>query len=169
MEAYVKYFHRNPNHITGIPNKRVQKNGEALEFLVGLGFWSGEWSAQRTTSQSFKQWEENFAQHWATFVRFWDWLGLNSRSLRVPTFNLWYQRFHCTNEMPEYKINSFMHSLENKNHHYCLSEKKWQSGLSLCCEARGGSTLLKFLNNNLALICIHFCWLNFFSVHRRFF
>jgi hypothetical protein len=49
------------------------------------------------------------------------------------------------------------------------SEKKWQSGLSLCCEARGGSTLLKFLNNNLALICIHMHSLNFFPTISGFF
>ncbi len=62
----------------------------------GFEIWCGEWSAQRTTSQqSFKQWEENFTQHWATFVRFWHWLGLNSRSLRDSTLH---QRDFVSNE-----------------------------------------------------------------------
>jgi hypothetical protein len=51
---------------------------------------------------------------------------------------------------------------------YCLSEKEWQSGLSLCCEARGGSILLKFLHNNLALICINFLTISgFFRAAKR--
>ncbi len=61
--------------------------------------WRVEWSAHRTTSQSFKQWEENFTQHWTTFVQFWHWVGSNSGPQRVSTFNLWCQRFHCSNEV----------------------------------------------------------------------
>jgi hypothetical protein len=54
----------------------------------GFEICCGEWSAQRTTSQSFKQWEENFTQHWTTFVRFWHWVGSNSGPLRVVVFKL---------------------------------------------------------------------------------
>jgi hypothetical protein len=52
---------------------------------------------------------------------------------------------------------------------YCPFQRCWQSGLSSYSEARGGPICLKFWHSNLALISIHFWWLEKFSDHRRFF
>jgi hypothetical protein len=91
----------------------MKKNGEALESFMGIwpsrrnfsefqmflrfGVVSDQLSAQPHNCRSNS--EENFTQHWTTFVQFWNWLGLNLSSLRVSTFNLWCQRFHCTIEV----------------------------------------------------------------------
>jgi hypothetical protein len=79
-----------------------KKNGEALSSLVGIYLleetsssfrwvWDFDVASDQLSAQprqSFKQWEENFTQHWITFVRFWHWLGLNSSPHRVSSFNL---------------------------------------------------------------------------------
>jgi hypothetical protein len=74
----------------------LEETSSSFRWVWDFDVASDQLSAQ--PRQSFKQWEENFTQHWITFVRFWHWLGLNSGNQRVSSFNPWRQRFHCTNE-----------------------------------------------------------------------
>jgi hypothetical protein len=52
---------------------------------------------------------------------------------------------------------------------YCRIQRNWRLGLSSNSEARGGRIFMKFLHNNLALICINVCQLKKISDHRCIF